>query len=777
MTNGDPPQSVMFLEPIWKMRLQDIRDKDPRTFAKLVRYLMGYMHRRKLISIEDLERDITPASHQLRPVDEGDPNRPSPRGDRHELDVLNKRVLEYAQKLLTEGEINTIIHLAYKNEMIIELGRAADDSSVPFDEVVQKLNQYRHTFEGTEVLDMSDAIGTRVALIRRFISDQLEYINVAKHFLTTRKISFVVERIIAPNEGSGKVGGKAAGLILAEAIMEDAFQKGRISEMPTIPRTYYMRSDSILSFIKFNELEECFNIKYRNPREIHQEYPLIVKLFKNAIFPPKLLEGLTRVLEDFRDRPLVVRSSSLLEDRVGTAFSGKYKSLFLANQGSLETRLDDLTNAISEVYASTFCPDVMVYRREKGLLDFQEEMGILIQEVVGNRIGPYFFPAFAGVAFSQNEFRWSPRIRRDDGFVRMVAGIGTRAVDRTYDDYAFLMSPGQPNLRVNVRPEEIAYYSQQLIDVIDLQKGHFATIPIRDVFEQHMDDFPNLENIVSLYDGSGLRQPSGILLNEDPRNLCVTFEGLIARTRFARNMSDILSALAEATEVPVDLEFAADSESFWLLQCRAQSRSSELGEVTLPQNVPAENVIFSARRFVQNGIVEGIRYIVYIDPLDYENISEYRDLVAIGEAVGNLNRSLPPRQFVLMGPGRWGSRGDIKLGVKVTYFDINNTAMLIEVARKKGKYVPEVSFGTHFFQDLVEANIRYLPLYPDEENVRFNDTFLNGSPNSLADLLPEYARLQHVIRVLDVPAITGGHLMRIVMSGDREEALAYLPQS
>jgi hypothetical protein len=127
-----------------------------------------------------------------------------------------------------------------------------------------------------------------------------------------------------------------------------------------------------------------------------------------------------------------------------------------------------------------------------------------------------------------------------------------------------------------------------------------------------------------------------------------------------------------------------------------------------------------------------------------------------------------------MGPGRWGSRGDVKLGVAVTYADINNTAVLVEIARKKGNYVPDLSFGTHFFQDLVEASIRYLPLYPDDEGVRFNEAFLLRSPNILAEVLPEFAGLSEVIRVIDVPRITDGLVLRILLNADLQEAVGVL---
>lgn len=150
--------------------------------------------------------------------------------------------------------------------------------------------------------------------------------------------------------------------------------------------------------------------------------------------------------------------------------------------------------------------------------------------------------------------------------------------------------------------------------------------------------------------------------------------------------------------------------------------------------------------------------------------------MAVGRAVGALNKLLPKRQFILMGPGRWGSRGDIKLGVPVTYSDINNTAMLIEIARTTGDYTPEVSFGTHFFQDLVEAEIRYLPLYPDEEGVVFNKVFLARAPNLLAELVPEFEALSDTVRVIDVPGAAGNQVLYVLMNSDLDEAVAVLTE-
>jgi hypothetical protein len=253
----------------------------------------------------------------------------------------------------------------------------------------------------------------------------------------------------------------------------------------------------------------------------------------------------------------------------------------------------------------------------------------------------------------------------------------------------------------------------------------------------------------------------------------VTFDGLISGTPFMLQLEAILKTLSLALGVPVDIEFASTGTDFYLLQCRPQSQAAEGVAMEIPADLSDESVLFSANKYVSNGCVTDIAHIVYVDPDKYGELADYTDLVAVGQAVGKLNKILPRHQFILMGPGRWGSRGDIKLGVRVTYSDISNSAMLIEVARKKGNYVPDVSFGTHFFQDLVESGIRYLPLYPDDPGAKFNEAFLLQAPNKLAEFCPECALLTDALRVIDVPEATGGKVLRVLMNADRELAIGF----
>jgi hypothetical protein len=199
--------------------------------------------------------------------------------------------------------------------------------------------------------------------------------------------------------------------------------------------------------------------------------------------------------------------------------------------------------------------------------------------------------------------------------------------------------------------------------------------------------------------------------------------------------------------------------------------------VPIPKDVPENDVLFSAHRYVSNGRVPDITHIVYVDPERYAELGSRGDLLAVARAVGRLNILLPKRQFILMGPGRWGSRGDLKLGVSVTYADISNTAMLIEIARMQGQYLPDLSFGTHFFQDLVESRISYLPLYPDDKGVEFNERFLLGSNNLLPELLPEYTHLADTVRVIDVAAETDDRVLRVLLNADLDDALALFAES
>jgi predicted nucleotidyltransferase len=268
--------------------------------------------------------------------------------------------------------------------------------------------------------------------------------------------------------------------------------------------------------------------------------------------------------------------------------------------------------------------------------------------------------------------------------------------------------------------------------------------------------------------------PTGVILDPASEDLVVTFGGLFEKTKFISQIRKVLTALKEKLASPVDVEFASDGKRLFILQCRPQSQTMLSQKVTVPEDIPNDRRFFSASKYVTTGMLQGIEYIVYVDPEAYDGLETREGMIAVARAVGDLNFRLPRRKFILMGPGRWGSRGDIKLGVPVQYRDINNTCLLVEIAKKKGGYLPELSFGTHFFQDLVEANIQYLPLYPDERDNLLNERFLLFPPNRMSDVLINHRQLENVVRLIKVDDLIPGGSLRIAMDGEHNKALAYL---
>ncbi len=685
---------------------------------------------------------------------------------------------QLASEYLGDEEILTRLRKWTAEEKASFFGGVVGDPRSTMPKIADAIRRYNDVLLGRSGLAQSNLKSMRVSLIQRFLTEQLDFINVAKEVVRITDFIDIIDRVTMTEGCHGKLGGKASGLALAEWILAQPHVQdtGFSSDVKT-PRTWYIISDAVMDFVKLNQLDDVMEQKFKEITQVRREYPNMIQLFKNSTFPPEVIIGLSRALDYFGEVPLIIRSSSLLEDRFGTAFSGKYKSLFLANQGTKTERLDAMMDAVAEVWASVLGPDPIEYRRERGLLEFIEEMGILIQEVIGKRVGRYWMPAFAGVAFSQNEFRWSSRINREDGLVRLVPGLGTRAVDRIGDDFPILAVPGQPGLRASHSLDEVLRYSPLKADVINLENKRFETVELKELLKEAGNDYPAIDKVFSVFEGGMLHKRSRFMMHPESDDLVADMEGLLGGTDFVPKVHWLLKTLEEHLGAPVDIEFAHDGEDFYLLQCRPQAQTGEAAPAPIPRDIPENNLIFSAKQYVSNGWVPDITHVVYVDPAGYAALQTVEDMKSVGRAVGALNNRLPKRNFILMGPGRWGSRGDIKMGVNITYADINNTAMLIEIARRKGSYVPDLSFGTHFFQDLVESNIRYLPLYPDNDDVAFHEDFLGKSPNLLAEILPQYAHLKNCLKVIEINSVAPGHILRVYMNADLDEAVAVLEET
>lgn len=763
----------------WEVIIDLLVKTDPRILLRITRKMIYHLYPYESKQINYLFSNICPVDRDTASQQWCGINMPNPRQDIESLKQVQHYVFELARKHLSPEEISNLFQTWMKQDKTRPLLLTSQKAGVPLVEIKNEIIRFYDKAEELTELAPEDEMSIKTALIRRFFTDRLEFVNVAKNFMNVKDFVPLLKHVVGPAQGAGKLGGKTSGVYLAKKIIEKEQKENEYLQEIKFPKSWYLSSDTTQNFIHYNDLDEVFHHKYLNPEEIRQEQLFLEQIFKNAVFQPEIIEGLRRILHDIPDKPLIVRSSSLLEDSFGAAFSGKYKSLFVPNTGTEEERVAALTDAIAEVYASVFGPDPIEYRRERGLLDFSEEMGVLIQEVIGTQIGPYFMPSYGGVAFSRNEFRWSPRIRRKDGVVRIVPGLGTRAVDRVGNDYPILVSPNRPQLQVNTLVNEKIKYSPQYMDVINLETGAIETVDAFDVFKKYGEDFPGLERMVSVHKGDHLATPQRMLFDPSESDMVVTFDGLFEKTPFLKQMKTLLQVLEKNIHTPVDIEFASDGKNLFLLQCRPQSQSLDIERKPIPKNVPRNHKIFSANKYVTTGQIEHVEYIVYVVPESYTSLDDREDMQQVAKVVGKLNAELPRRKFILMGPGRWGSRGDIKLGVPVQYGDINNSSLLVEVAKEKGDYIPELSFGTHFFQDLVEADIKYLPLYPDQPDVLFNESLLLDATNHLDKIVKNDdkemgEKMNDVVRVIRVDEIIDGGSLSVIMDGEVGDALAFL---
>ena len=612
-----------------------------------------------------------------------------------------------------------------------------------------------------------------VVLIRTMISDQLPYINIAKRWFTIQDLSEIRKRKI----GTGRIGGKAAGMLLAHRILENELDDD-LKPLLAKPEYFFIGSNEQYSFITMNRFERWNDQKYKSEEQMREDYPKIVDEFLKGNFPTDILEKLEDLLQNIGDSPLIVRSSSLLEDSFGTSFAGKYDSFFLPNQGSYEENLLALTEAITRVWASTLNPNALLYRRKKGLQDYDERMAILIMKVEGERFGNYYMPDAAGVAFSRNLYRWAPQIRREDGFVRIVWGLGTRAVDRVGNDYPRLIALSHPLLRPMPDFETIERCSQKYVDLIDIEKNKFETLPIHDVIDS---DYVPLKYIAQLREDGYFAPMHSRLMEKDRQRIVLTFDELLRRTNLSTSMRKILQKLEKNYNAPVDLEFTMNiSEKevgkptiqYTILQCRPQSHLSDSVDSQVPSDLQDKDILFSTYFMVPQGTVQNVQYALFVPPEEYYKLDE-TNRFKLARSIGQLNAAIEEKNYVLIGPGRWGST-NTDLGVPVAYSDIFNTAALIELSGKDIGAAPEPSLGTHFFQDLLEAQIYPLAILVDDPENAFQKAFFYHAPNRIGDFITVDEETKNYLRLLAISDYRKDNHLKIIMDEEKSYAVGFV---
>ena len=603
-------------------------------------------------------------------------------------------------------------------------------------------------------------------LLRMMITHDKRLIALASTYLDLADLLAIRKRMI----GTGLIGGKSVGMLLARAILGKADVRWR--ERLETHDSFFIGSDVFYTFLVRNG---CWPSRrtQRSPTSFLDGAEEAQQRILSGTFPPFIREQFIPMLEHFGQSPIIVRSSSLLEDSFGNAFTGKYESVFCPNQGSPDERLTAFLAAARRVYASTMSKEALLYRAHRGLLDSDEQMAVLVQRVSGAVYGNLFYPQIAGVGLSYNPYAWSEYIDPDAGVIRLVFGLGTRAVDRSDDDYTRIVALNAPLRRPEVGGEEVTECAQHRVDVIDLEANRCESLQSDRVFRAS----PGLP--VELFASRSVRRD-----DERPtlEPWVLTFDRLLSKTSFVQDMREMLRVLRDAYDHPVDTEFTANFLSdgscrINLVQCRPFQVKEGGGIVPRPDRLKPEDIVLEAvGTVIGQSSFTAIDRIIYVVPAAYA-ILPLRDRFSIARLVGRLTHveraGAQPSTLMLLGPGRWGTRIP-SLGVPVSFAEIASVSVLCEIVTMGSSIVPDVSLGTHFFNDLVEANMLYVAVYPGRTGNRINEAFFERQENRLADLVPDDARMADVVRVIDLPAAPRGAALYLNASCVAQQAVCYL---
>ncbi|MBN1393418.1 MAG: hypothetical protein JW959_00100 [Pirellulales bacterium] len=700
-------------------------------------------------------------------------------------DVYRHKGQLYIHPLKVEGRYSATMHMLHRWEE--ELFRPVMDSSTTaeilaaqpwagLETIRLRLGKWTRTFLHAEECWEGVRRGTRSVeeaerlvpeLLRMAVSHDERLLRLLGEYLALPDVLDIWRRMI----GTGLIGGKSAGMILARAILKQADSRWR--ELLEAHDSFFIGSDVFCSFLVEND---CWwaREKQRDPAHFLDGIEEARRRILDGKFPEYLIKGLSEMLAYFGQAPIIVRSSSLLEDSYGNAFAGKYESVFCPNQGPHRRRLKEFLSAVKTVYASTMSEAALRYRAGRGLLDRDEQMSLLVQRVSGVGYGSMFYPQVAGVALSRNPYVWHESIDPAAGVMRLVFGLGTRAVDRSDDDYTRIVALNAPRRRPESGFDEVRQYSQRKVDVIDLEANQFASRDFNRVasrsFRLPVDIFAS-------------RSPGREKTDVD--NLVLAFDDLLSRTTFVADMREMLRTLQEAYDYPVDVEFAAnfidrDRYKINLVQCRPLQVASDSPALAAPESIAPEDIVLEARgAVIGRSRVGRIDRLVYVSPSAYGRLTQ-RDCYSIARLIGkllHLEQPQPPREVMLVGPGRWGTTTP-SLGVPVSFAEIDAARVICEIVAMREDLVPDVSLGTHFFNDLVEMDMLYTALFPGRKGNYWNEEFFEQSPNRLAELLPGDDKWSRVVHVLDMPSEShGGASLTLNANALTQQVVCYLEQS
>ena len=554
---------------------------------------------------------------------------------------------------------------------------------------------------------------------------------------------FVKEHMV----GTGLIGGKACGMLIARKIIENHCPE--VYERIEPHDSFYIGSDVFYTYIVENDFWDL-RVRQRTEEGYFSAAEEMHEALLKGSFSPNLEEKFIKLLEYYGQAPVIVRSSSILEDGFGNAFAGKYESVFCAGSGSLEERLAEFENAIRIVYASTMSRSALDYRIRRGLENRDEQMGLLVQRVSGSHYGDYFMPCAAGVGYSYSPYRFLESLDPGAGMLRLVMGLGTSAVDRTEGSYPRMVSLDQPAATAFKSLGEHHRFSQQNIELIDKKTGSLMQLPllrVKDVLP------PYLVKTLLSHD----TQAEWRFRERGNRRdvFFISCDGLVHNRGLMEDMRLLMKAIQEEYDQPVDIEFtmnlSEDGEYIInILQCRPLQVFKDTGHTLIPEDIPEDKILLDCRHSSM-GLSQtlSVDYVVIVDPVAYYKMP-YHDKDRIAKLIGEINWHFRGhgKHMLLLVPGRIGTSSP-ELGVPTTFSDISEFAAVFEIAESRAGYSPELSYGSHIFQDLVENNILYTAVFEDERRQVFNPGLLMRLPSLLMDINPDAGDCSDIIKLYD----------------------------
>lgn len=572
------------------------------------------------------------------------------------------------------------------------------------------------------------------------MSGDEKILSLLKTYFEPDDYFLVYKRMI----GTGCIGGKACGMLLARKIIQKENPEAFAHMEPH--DSYYLGSDVFYTYIVHNKFWRL-HIHQKTKQGYFKLAPELEQAFLSGSFPESIRLQFIRMLEYFGQRPIIVRSSSLQEDAFGNAFAGKYESVFCINSGTMDERLTELENAVRTVYASTMNPSALEYRRQRGLGFKDEQMALLIQRVSGSMYENFLMPNAAGVGYSYSAYKWDDSIDASAGMLRLVMGLGTRAVDRTEGDYPRIVNLSAPERSTLTESWAKHQYSQRYVDLMDYTTKSLSSRPLKDV-TPYMDSW--YKKLVLEHDSDAERT-----FRERGQRREILFascEGLVRNTEFTGCMKSLLHTLQHAYQYPVDIEFTINGTDtgefvFNLLQCRPLQVGTRRDAVTVP-SLPEDKTVFSVTGSSMGGSrAEDIDYVVFVDSRAYYEFP-YKRKPDIAHIIADINHHFRKsnQNLLLFVPGRIGTSSP-ELGVPVSFAAINHFCAICEMSDSEVGYMPELSYGSHMFQDLVEAEIFYTALFDSPKTRIFNRNVFHNMPNMLTKILPDCKEYEDIVKV------------------------------